>query len=522
MQAIRPQPGFQERALACRADIAILGGAAGGGKTWVELYEPMRHMANKYFRAVIFRRTMPQIKGPGGLWDASQRLYPLAKAIPRETFHDWSFPSGAQVLMRQIEHEKNLMDWQGTEIDLIEFDELTHFTQKMFTYFLSRGRSSTSGIQSYIRATCNPDPDSWVAQLLEWWIDQETGYPIPERSGVIRYMTCVDDVFVWGDTVEEVLAQAPGILDNETVKESGIDFRPEDLIKSFTFIPGKLSENKILLQANPGYLGSLLALPAAEKAMLLEGNWKIRTDGSELFEHLPVNNLFDNFPEQGQRPYKCITCDAARFGRDLCTIKVWKGWEVIHISIFKKSDVHDIVGEIERLRFKFNIPKADVVVDQDGVGGDTVKLGNYVGFSGGAHAMKDPETRVVENYKDLKTQCYYRISKRVNEYGIRINVTTETVLVYEDTAIRKADGKPKGVYGTKIKMGGKVVDVRDLIKQDLRAIKREKKDMEGKFQITKKEEHKAILGRSPDFGDNIMMREYLELRPRPKTVSQVL
>lgn len=520
MQVIKPQPGFQEKALATSADIAILGGAAGGGKTWIELYEPLRHIQNKFFRCVIFRRTTPQIKGPGGLWDSSNRMYPQFGGVGRETFNDWEFQSGAKILMRHIEHEKNLNDWQGTEIDLIEFDELTHFSQLMFTYFLSRGRSSTSGVRSYIRATCNPDPDSWVARFIEWWIDQETGFPIPERVGMIRYVTCINDTFIWGDTVEEVLEQAPSLLDNQTVKESGLEFEARDLIKSVTFIPGKLSENTILLKSNPGYLGSLLALPEKEKATLLLGNWKIRTDGSELFEYVGIDNLFSNFPERDIRPRRCITCDAARFGRDFMVIMVWRGWEVVHISVYKKSDVHDIKNEIERLRQKFNVPRTEVVVDQDGVGGDTVKFGQYTGFSGGIPALVDPETGIKEMYHNLKTQCYYRMSKRANEFQIRVNVSNETCYIVDESSITNAEGKPVGRYTTKIKIGVKIWDIQDLIKADLRAIKRAKIDEEKKFTINTKIEQKEILGRSPDFGDTFMMREYLELMGTEKTISQ--
>lgn len=48
------------------------------------------------------------------------------------------------------------------------------------------------GVNPYIRCTCNPDPDSFVAALVEWWIEQDPaspryGLPIPERDGVLRY-----------------------------------------------------------------------------------------------------------------------------------------------------------------------------------------------------------------------------------------------------------------------------------------------------------------------------------------------
>ena len=44
---IGPQKGPQERFLATSADICIYGGAAGGGKTFGLLLEPIRHMNNK-------------------------------------------------------------------------------------------------------------------------------------------------------------------------------------------------------------------------------------------------------------------------------------------------------------------------------------------------------------------------------------------------------------------------------------------------------------------------------------------
>nr|WP_234841454.1 terminase family protein [Sinorhizobium meliloti] len=73
---------------------------------------------------------------------------------------------------------------------------MTHFSAKQFWYMVSRNRSM-SGVRPYTRATCNPDADSWVAELIRWWIDQDTGLPIPERAGVLRWFVRSDSPQTW-------------------------------------------------------------------------------------------------------------------------------------------------------------------------------------------------------------------------------------------------------------------------------------------------------------------------------------
>lgn len=218
---IKPQKGYQEKVLSNSADIVISGAAAGVGKTYALLLEPIRHIDNKDFGTVIFRRTSPQIRNEGGLWDTSREIYPYSGAVPKESSLEWLFKSGAKLKFSHLEYEKNVFDWQGSQIPLIGFDELTHFTEKMFFYLLSRNRS-TCGVRPYVRATCNPDPESWVARLIEWWIDWETGYPIPERDGVIRYFIKNGEDYIWGDTAEEVIQKAWFFLE-ELVVNAEVD-----------------------------------------------------------------------------------------------------------------------------------------------------------------------------------------------------------------------------------------------------------------------------------------------------------
>jgi len=272
---IRPNPGPQEQFLSSPADIVIYGGQAGGGKTMGLLLEPLRHIRVPGFSAVIFRRTTPQIKNPGGLWDTAHELYPSLGGVPREQPLDWVWPTDgstkAIIKFGHMEHEKDKHDWQGSQIPLIGWDELTHFTRSQFFYMLSRNRS-TCGVKPYMRATCNPDADSWVAELIAWWIDQDTGFPIPERAGVIRWFVNIDDTLHWAGSRQAL------------IDEFGDECEP----KSLTFIPASIYDNPQLLEKDPGYLANLKALPRVERERLLGGNWKIRPAAGLYFNRANV------------------------------------------------------------------------------------------------------------------------------------------------------------------------------------------------------------------------------------------
>lgn len=269
-ETIKPQLGPQTTFLASSADIAIYGGAAGGGKTWALLLEDLRHIHNPGFGSVTFRRSTVQVRNEGGLWDESANLYPLVGGQPKEHVLSWEFPSGATASFAHLEHDKTRLNWQGSQIPLIKFDELTHFTPTQFWYMVSRNRSMC-GVRPYIRATCNPDADSWVAELIAWWIDQETGLPIPERSGVLRWFVRVGEDLKWGDSPQELACY---------LMPDGTPIPP----KSLTFVPAKLTDNKALMAADPGYMASLLALPMVERERLLGGNWKIRPAAGLYFQ----------------------------------------------------------------------------------------------------------------------------------------------------------------------------------------------------------------------------------------------
>lgn len=172
----QPQPGPQCAFLQTSADICIYGGGAGGGKSYGLLLEPLRHLENPNFSGVIFRRTLKEIKKPGGLWDQSCKIYPNFNAIPYAQIQ-WKFPSGMKVEFSHMEYEKDKYSWNGAQVPFIGFDEVQSFSESMFIYMLSRNRSE-SNVPGYIRGTCNPEADSWLLRWIGWWIGED-GFAIP-------------------------------------------------------------------------------------------------------------------------------------------------------------------------------------------------------------------------------------------------------------------------------------------------------------------------------------------------------
>lgn len=272
-KVIKPQSGPQEHFLSTPADIAFYGGAAGGGKTWALLIEPIRHKDVPGFACVTFRRTYPQVTNPGGLWDESVSVYSLVGGQPRQSDLMWKFPSGAVIRFAHLQHEQNRLDWQGSQIPLICFDELTHFTRNQFFYMFSRNRS-LCGVRPYIRGTCNPVPDDdetggWIHEFVGWYLDED-GYAIPERSGVVRWFVNLSGRLDWADTKEELQAKYADQTDP-----------PQPM--SFTFIKSSVYDNKILLRENPTYLASLKALDPVDQGRLLDGNWHVRAEAGKVF-----------------------------------------------------------------------------------------------------------------------------------------------------------------------------------------------------------------------------------------------
>tara|TARA_B100000214_G_scaffold153450_1_gene109919 strand:- start:805 stop:2484 length:1680 start_codon:yes stop_codon:yes gene_type:complete len=222
-----PNEGPQTEFLAAGETDVLYGGAAGGGKSYAMLVDPLRYAHRAAHRALILRRSMPELRE---LIDKSRELYP--KAFPgckyREVEKMWNFPSGAKIEFGFLERDADVYRYQGQAYSWIGFDEITHLpTEFSWNYLASRLRTTDSEITPYMRCTANP-------------------------GGVGAH---------W-------------------VKKRYIDYSPPNV--SFEgadgltrkFIPARLDDNPYLAE-DGRYEQMLKALPPTQRKQLLEGNWDV-------------------------------------------------------------------------------------------------------------------------------------------------------------------------------------------------------------------------------------------------------
>jgi len=248
--------------------------------------DPLRHINIPDFYAIMFRRQAVEIGAPGGLADASKKIYPLLGGEYFTATKTWKFPSGAKIVFKGLDHIDDVEALRGVEISRLYFDELTTFEEIQFWYPQTRIRS-TNGVRGATKATTNPQSEGFVKDLISWWIDDE-GFAIEERSGVLRYFIRSDDgEILWFDTEDEAYRYAK--------EEQGLE-DDEIAVTSTTFIRSSLDDNPSL---GPEYKKRLMSMPPKQRAELLGGNWNFdasrgiyfKRDWVDVVDHSQIANL---------------------------------------------------------------------------------------------------------------------------------------------------------------------------------------------------------------------------------------
>jgi len=288
---ISPQKGKQELSLNIKADVVIVGGAAGSGKSQTLLMKSLCHLDDPNYRAIYFRKTIKQLEGSGGLWPEAKKMYRPFGVTVREQQHELIFPSGAKVTMGYMGNDNDAeMNNQGLQFTACYFDELTHFSLYQFLYLIGRLRSDAD-IDSFCMASCNPSPDSFVYDWVKWYLNDE-GYPDETKCGKIRYFVIVDSEPVFADTEEELAEMFPELcyIDDPETGETRF-IAP----MSFSFVSANIFDNPALIKKNPKYLANLKAQTPINRKRLLDGNWTAREEGSNYFQREWLINV-DSYP----------------------------------------------------------------------------------------------------------------------------------------------------------------------------------------------------------------------------------
>ena len=223
----QPNDGPQTDFLAAGETDVLYGGAAGGGKSYAMLVDPLRFAHRSAHRALILRRSMPELRE---LIDKSRELYP--KAFPgckyREVEKLWNFPSGAKIEFGFLERDADVYRYQGQAYSWIGFDEITHLpTEFSWNYLASRLRTTDPEITPYMRCTANPGGSGAL------WVKKRYINPSPYNES-----------FMGNDGITR------------------------------KFIPARLNDNPYLA-ADGRYEQMLKSLPPTQRRQLLEGNWEI-------------------------------------------------------------------------------------------------------------------------------------------------------------------------------------------------------------------------------------------------------
>jgi hypothetical protein len=241
-----PNAGPQADFLAAGEREVLYGGAAGGGKSYAMLADPLRFMGHPAFSGLLLRHTNEELREL--VWK-SQELYP--KIWPgikwSERKMQWTAPSGARLWFSYLDRDDDVLRYQGQAFSWIGFDELTQWhTPFAWNYMRSRLRSTATDMPVYMRATTNPGGPghAWVKKMF---ID-------PAKAGQAFDAT--------DSETGEVLRYPP------KHEKAG-----QPLFKR-RFIPAFLSDNPHLYEQGD-YEAMLLSLPEMQRKQLLEGSWDI-------------------------------------------------------------------------------------------------------------------------------------------------------------------------------------------------------------------------------------------------------
>lgn len=409
------------------------------GKTFAAVLSVAEPSKDSNFKGLFLRNNLGDAKAAGGILDTFRDIYGSSVDVvesgdPRVTFKE----SGAKCDVTHVadqSYEKVMQRFKGRQYDYIYFDEGTGFSWECFTAIYTRNRG-TAKWTGKVRMTTNPDRNHWLRTFLDWYIGVD-GFILEEREGVVRYFyingETVKDV-VWGDSKESVYKQCKIDIDRKLKKINGTNGTAtyEDMVKSFTFYLGRMSENKASLGNNTGYVGSVAVSGGRMAEQLLEGNWNVSPSES-LDAPIPSDLANQVFLNDDQRNGdKWVTCDLADTGTDNFLCIAWDGFHIIDILILGQTTPRQNAERLEMFAAQHDISNSHIIYDA--IRGTYIN--DYISEAIPYVSYRHPMGMYGRMAQKLKDECYLRLVEMIKRGGISISENV-AYKVYEHQKLKE-------------------------------------------------------------------------------------
>lgn len=403
LSAFIPNTGPQTAALLSDADILLYGGAAGGGKTALEVGA---YFLNHY-SGLILRREAVQLDG----------IIEFCKQIGEPRFGH--FVGGNENVFKRNDGGRLKFaglnqpdDWRkhaGNARDFMAFDEAGEFLRDQVFSLIGWLRSTRPGQRCRVILGSNPPrggDGAWLIEEFAPWLDPL--HPNPAVPGELRWAIVVASVTEWVDGPGEYLR------DGEWYEAM-----------SRTFIPAKLDDNPYLRDTK--YRAVLQGLPEPLRSQLLYGDFLAGREDHE-WQVIPTDwvkaaqERWKRAPQKRRRML-ALSADVAIGGRDNLVIGSLHvdNW-FAPLEAIKGVDVkNSVVVANNMLRLRRD--NADVSIDLTGGWGEGAKTqleenqgtpchGIVYSAASGARTYNDKF-----GFKNLRAEMYWRLREALDPEG---------------------------------------------------------------------------------------------------------
>ena len=379
----------------------------------LSMAEPL--MTDADFRGLISRKAIQSLKAGGGFVEKFKQIFGDFCSVKESDNPRISFPNGSFCDLTYIDDSDMVRlreRAKGWEYDVIAIDEITEMSFECFMYLMTRNRGNSKTFSGHMFATLNPKRSHWSRDFLDWYI-LPSGYVNPERAGRVRYFylngSTVKDV-VWGNSKEEVYRKCQTDIDRK-LRAVGGRFKWQNMIKSFVFHEGRMSENETL---KDDYIGSAVASGGKMAQALVEANFNVDPEEED---YIPIPGqlaraVFTNDPKVNAD--KWVTVDLADFGKNNLVALAWNGFHVVDIMILMKTTPRDNAKNVQIFAQNNGVAEAHIIYD----GTSARYFGDYVPDAICYLSSRKSFGMYANQAPTVKDMCYLRLTKMIENGDI--------------------------------------------------------------------------------------------------------